>query len=289
MTNALLEEKNIVPAKHEDDVSGYLHEIRKYPMLTLEQERQLAMLCAKGDTDAIRTMVSSNLRLVVSIAREYTGRGVPLLDLIQEGSIGLLAAAKKFDHTMDCRFSTYATKWIRQGVNRCVLNHSGLIRIPLHTQEKIRKVLMVKTRLKQQTGEDPGVEEIARECGFSEEKVTQLMELLPEVCSLDAPFGEEDDSTLRAFLEDTKTPQPQEELVRKELKDTLSNLLGMLPERQSYVLRLRFGMEDGICHTFEEIGEILSVSKERARQIEHQAIDKLQELGSNLGLEDFLA
>ena len=289
MTNALLEEKNIVPAKHEDDVSQYLHEIRRYPMLTVEQERQLAMLCAKGDPDAIRTMVSSNLRLVVSVAREYAGRGVPLLDLIQEGSIGLLAAAKKFDYTMDCRFSTYATKWIRQGVNRCVLNHSGLIRVPLHTQEKIRKVLGAKAKLKQQTGEDLGVEEISRECGFSEEKVAQLMELLPEVCSLDAPFGEEEDSTLRVFLEDTQTAQPQEELVRKELKNTLDSLLSMLPERQSYVLKLRFGMGDGICHTFEEIGETLGVSKERARQIERQGIDKLQELGSDLGLEDFLA
>ena len=288
MTNALLEEKNIVPAKHADDVSQYLREIRRYPMLTVEQEHQIAMLCAKGDADAIRTMVSSNLRLVVSVAREYAGRGVPLLDLIQEGSIGLLAAAKKFDYTMDCRFSTYATKWIRQGVNRCVLNHSGLIRVPLHTQEKIRKVLMAKAKLKQQTGEDPSAEEIARECGFAEEKVLKLQALLPEICSLDAPFGEEDDSTLRVFLEDTLTVQPQEELVRKELKNTLDSLLNMLPERQSHVLRLRFGMEDGVCHTFEEIGELLGVSKERARQIERQGIDKLQELGSDLGLEDFL-
>lgn len=289
MTNALLEEKNIVPAKHEDDVSQYLHEIHRYPMLTLEQERQLAMLCAKGDADAIRAMVNSNLRLVVSVAREYAGRGVPLLDLIQEGSIGLLAAAKKFDYTMDCRFSTYATKWIRQGVNRCVLNHSGLIRVPLHTQEKIRKVFMAKARLKQLVGEDPTVKKIARECGFSEEKVLELLALVPEICSLDAPFGEEDDSTLRVFLEDTKTPQPQEELVRRELKNTMDSLLGMLPERQSYVLRMRFGMEDGVCHTFEEIGESLGVSKERARQIERQGIDKLQKLGSDLGLEDFLA
>lgn len=289
MTNALLEEKNIVPAKHEDDVSQYLHEIRRYPMLTLEQERQLAMLCAKGDPDAIRTMVNSNLRLVVSIAREYAGRGVSLLDLIQEGSIGLIAAAKKFDYTMDCRFSTYATKWIRQGVNRCVLNHSGLIRVPLHTQEKIRKVFMAKARLKQFAGEDPTVEEIARECDFSEEKVLELLALVPEVCSLDAPFGEEGDGTLRVFLQDTQTVQPQEELVRRELKNTIDSLLGMLPERQSYVLRMRFGMEDGICHTFEEIGESLGVSKERARQIERQGIDKLQKLGSDLGLEDFLA
>ena len=289
MTNALLEEKNIVPAKHEDDVSEYLREIRQYPMLTPEQEYQLAMLCAKGDMEAIRTMVNSNLRLVVSIAREYAGRGVPLLDLIQEGSIGLLTAAKKFDYTKQCRFSTYATKWIRQGVNRCVLNHSELIRVPLHTQEKIRKVLMERAHLKQLSGENPTVEEIAAQCGIPEEKVAKLLELLPEISSLDAPFGEEEDGNLRVFIEDTQTPQPQEELIRSELKNILTNLLGKLPERQSYALRLRFGMEDGVCHTFEEIGEILGVSKERARQIEHQGIDRLKTLGSDLGLEDFLS
>ena len=288
MVDTLLEEKNIVPARHEDDVSQYLHEICQYPMLSPQQERALAINCAKGDPEAIRTMVNSNLRLVVSIAREYAGRGVPLLDLIQEGSIGLLAAARKFDYTMECRFSTYATKWIRQGVNRCVQNHAQLIRVPLHTQERIRKVLSAKAVLKQRTGEEPDMQQIARETGLSESKVLQLLQLQPEVWSLDAPAGEDGDSKLQMLLEDLQASQPQEELVRGELKHTMESLLDKLSQRQRYVLRMRFGMEDGVCHALEEISRTLGISKERVRQIEHQSIDKLKKLGNDLGLEDFL-
>lgn len=286
MAQALVEKHNNKPACAEEDVSQFLREIRQYPLLTPEQELDIAKGCALGDKEAIRTMVNSNLRLVVSIAREYAGRGVPLLDLIQEGSIGLLAAAKNFDYTQECRFSTYATKWIRQGVNRCVLNHAGLIRVPLHTMEKMRKILAVKASLQQKSGEEPTVDEIAEQSGIPGKKVQQLMDLLPQVCSLDAPAGE--DGTLQLLLENTHAPQPQEELVRRELKHTLETLLGMLDERQQQVLRLHFGMEDGVCHSLEQIGGILGVSKERARQIEHQAMDKLQKLGAGLGLEDFL-
>lgn len=288
MTNALLEEKNIVPAKHADDVSQYLNEIRRYPVLTPEKERQLAMLCAKGDNDAIRQMVNSNLRLVVAVAREYAGRGVPLLDLIQEGSIGLLAAAKKFDYTMDCRFSTYATKWIEQGVSRCVMNHAGLIRIPLHTQQQIRKVLAARAQIRQKEGQEPTAGQLAEASGFSEEKVNALLSLIPEVCSLETFVGEDGNSEMKALLEDLQAPQPQEELVRRELKKTLSALLDRLPQRQSSVLKMRFGLEDGLCHSFQEIAEQLGVSKERARQIARQGMDKLQQLGNDLGLEDFL-
>ena len=286
MAQAFVEQKNNKPACAEEDVSQFLREIRRYPLLTPEQELDIAKGCAQGDEEAIRAMVNSNLRLVVSIAREYAGRGVPLLDLIQEGSIGLLAAAKNFDYTQDCRFSTYATKWIRQGVNRCVLNHAGLIRVPLHTMEKMRKILAVKASLQQKNGIEPTVEELAAHSGIPGKKVQQLMDLLPQVCSLDAPAG--DDGTLQLLLENTHAPQPQEELVRRELKHTLETLLGMLDERQQQVLRLHFGMEDGVCHSLEQIGGILGVSKERARQIEHQAMDKLQKLGAGLGLEDFL-
>ena len=288
MVDALLDENNMAPARHEDDVGRYLEEIRRYPLLTQQQEQELALDCAKGDPEAIRTMVNSNLRLVVSIAKEYAGRGVPLLDLIQEGSIGLLAAARKFDCTMDCRFSTYATKWIRQGVNRCVLNHANLIRVPLHTQERIRKVLAAKATLKQQTGTEPDLEQIAAQSGFSKERVQYLLQLLPEVCSLDVTVGENGESAFQSILEDVRTAQPQEELVRQELKNIISSLLKELPERQGNVLKMRFGLEDGHCHTFEEIGVALGVSKERARQIERQAMDKLQKLGNDLGLEDFL-
>ena len=286
MTGTLLEKENI--SGHGEDVGQYLQEIRRYPMLTPEQERLLAMACAQGDEDAIRTMVNSNLRLVVSIAREYAGRGVPLLDLIQEGSIGLLAAARKFDYTYDCRFSTYATKWIRQGVNRCIMNHAGLIRVPLHTQERIRKVLWAKAELQRDSGEEPTLEELAQHTGFAEEKVQELLQLLPQVCSLDASAGDTDNDALQLLLEDIQAPQPHEELVRRELTHTLNNLMGQLDERQQQVLRLHFGMEDGICHSFAEIGKMFGISKERARQIDQQAIDKLQRLGAELGLEDFL-
>ena len=272
----------------EDDMSQYLQEIRRFPLLSVEEERTLAMACKQGDEDAIRQMVSSNLRLVVSVAKEYAGRGVPLLDLIQEGSIGLLVAAKKFDYTLENRFSTYATKWIRQGVTRCLMNHAQMIRVPLHTAEKMRKVLLAKATLLQQNGQEPSQEEIAEYCAMPVDKVHQLLQLNPETCSLDAPAGEAEDATLGVLLEDVFSPQPQEELVRQELKRTMDELLSMLTERQQMVLRLHFGMEDGICYSLEQISIRFGVSKERVRQIERQAMDRLQKLGAGLGLEDFL-
>lgn len=287
MTSALLEEKNIVPARHEDDVSQYLHDIRRYPVLTPEREQELAMGCAKGDTDAICEMVNSNLRLVVSVARKYTGRGVPLLDLIQEGSIGLLAAAKKFDYTKDCRFSTYATKWIEQGVNRCVMNHGEIIRVPLYTQQQVRKVIAAQQQLRQQQRE-PDIRQIAEISGFTEEKVNKLLQLVPEVCSLEASVGENGNSEMKTLLEDVQAPHPHDALVRSELQKTLSGLLDKLAPRQAFVLKMRFGMEDGLCHSLGEIGKALGVSKERARQIERQGIDELQRLANEMGLEDFL-
>ena len=286
MTAALLEkDKNPIPAA-EDEVGQYLREIHAYPRLTPEEERELARRCAAGDEDAVRRMVNANLRLVVSVAREYAGRGVPLLDLVQEGSIGLLAAARKFDYTLDYRFSTYATKWIRQGVTRCLLNHAGLIRVPAHTAQRMRKVLTARSALLQQLEREPEPDELAAACGIPVGKVRQLLELMPEVCSLDTPVG--DDGTLALLLEDLQTPQPQEELVRRELKETVEGLLARLEPRQQQILRLRYGMEDGVCRSFEEIGKALGISKERARQIERQAMDKLQRLGEDLGLEDYL-
>ena len=286
MTAAYLESAAPVSAG-EDDVRQYLNEIRQFPLLTAEQEQELAMRCARGDEDAIRQMVDCNLRLVVSVAREYAGRGVPLLDLIQEGSIGLLVAAKKFDHTLEFRFSTYATKWIRQGVTRCLINHGTMIRVPLHTAERMRKVIGVKNALIQELGEEPTEEQIAQRCGIPADKVRKLLQLTPETCSLDAPAGDED-GTLGLLLEDVHALQPHEQLVREELNATMERLLGMLNERQQQVLRLHFGMADGVCHSMEEIGGVLGVSKERVRQIEQQAMDKLKKNGASMGLEDFL-
>ena len=272
----------------EDDVRQYLNEIRRYPRLTPEEERELAKRCAQGDENAIRQMVNSNLRLVVSIAREYAGRGVALMDLIQEGSIGLLVAARKFDYTKDYRFSTYATKWIRQGVTRCLMNHGSTIRVPLHTAERMRKIEAVRTALRQELGEEPTVAQIAEKCGLPEEKVAELTQLTPDICSLDVPTGDDDSTALQSLLEDAQAPQPYEEVVRGELDKTMDQLLGSLNERQQQILRLHFGMEDGNCHSLEEIGKKLGISKERVRQIERQAMDKLQKMGTSMGLEDFL-
>lgn len=272
----------------DDDLHQYLNEIRGIPRLTPEQERDLAKRCAAGDEAAIRQMVNANLRLVVYIAREYAGRGVALMDLIQEGSIGLLVAARKFDYTKEYRFSTYATKWIRQGITRCLMNNSGIIRVPLHTAERIRKVEAARNLLKQQYGTDPTSEEIAQQVGMPVAKVEELLSLSPDVCSLDVLTGDSDKNTLGSMLEDLDALQPQEALVRQELETMMQKMLSSLTDRQRQILCLHFGLEDGVEHSLEEIGKLLGISKERTRQIERQAMDKLQAMGTSMGLEDFL-
>ena len=270
----------------EEDLRQFLSEIRRYPLLNAEEERLLARRCADGDEDAIRQLVNSNLRLVVSVARKYAGRGVPLLDLIQEGSIGLLAAARKFDYTQDVRFSTYATKGIHSGIVQSLIDHGQTIRVPGHTAEQIRKVEQARKHL-EQSGNPVTLAQIAEQCGMTEEKVKKYLLLQPETYSLDAPAGEES-GTLGIFLEDLQAPQPQEALVRRELEETLEELLSHLTDRQRQILRLHFGMYGSACHSLEQISKILGISKERVRQIEKQAMEKLQKLGANLGLEDFL-
>ena len=281
-------EKQLQQGSSEDSMVQFLQEIRSIPRLTAEEERDLAGRCAEGDEEALRKMVNANLRLVVSVAKEYTGRGVAMLDLIQEGSIGLLTAAQKFDHTLDFRFSTYATKWIRRGILRCLISHAGVIRVPENMAEQMYKIQRARAVLLQETGEMPSLEMIGARTGFSPEKVRELMVLEPEICSLDLPAGDEKNGTLGALIEDESTLQPQEELVRRELETIMEQLLAGLDSRQQKILRLHFGMEDGTCHSLEEIGKQLGISKERARQIERQAMEKLQKMGAGMGLEDFL-
>lgn len=281
------EKKNTYSGR-DDDIRQYLSDIRAIPRLTAEEERQLAKRCAAGDEEAIRQLVKANLRLVVHIAKEYVGRGVSLLDLIQEGSIGLLAAARKYDYSLDYRFSTYATKWIRQGVTRCLLNNSGIIRVPLHTAEKIRKIEAVRTSLYQEFNEEPSISQIAQRVDMSEAKVEELLHLNPEISSLDIPSGEGDRNSVMDLVEDMDSVGPQEALVRQELDEMIRKMLSSLNPRQQEILKLHFGLEDGRIYSLEEIGKKLGISKERARQIERQALEKLQELGTSLGLEDFL-
>ena len=270
-----------------EDISQFIADIRPYQRLSAQEEMTLAIACAKGNMDAVRKMVSCNLPLVISIAREYTGRGVPLLDLIQEGSIGLLVAAKKFEPARQLRFSTYATKWVRQRITRCIMNHSGLIRVPLRAAERIRKIQTAQNQLRQELEYEPDAQMIAQRAGMTVEKVEEYLELLPTICSLDTPAGDSED-TLLMLLEDVHAPQPQEELVRKELEISVSQLLGQLTPRQMEVIRLRFGFADGTCYSFEQIGKRLEISKERARQVESEALKKLKKRSKGLGLEDFL-
>ena len=284
----LAAELNTPVSMGESDIRQYLYEIRNVPMLTQQQELELAKRCAEGDQEAVKELVKANLRLVVSVAKEYIGRGVPLMDLIQEGSIGLLTAARKFDYTMEFRFSTYATKWIRQGVTRYLTDHSGMIRVPAYTAERINRVLKARTLLKQENEQEPTVEELAGFCEMTPERVRQLLELNPETCSLDVPAGEDGDDSLSDVLKDRLAPDPHEQLVREELSRTMEVLLSMLTERQRMVLRLHFGMEDGMCYSLEQISIRFGVSKERVRQIERQAIQRLKDLGANIGLEEFL-
>ena len=275
-----------VPQKgREEDLTQYLQMIRSYPMLTEEEELDLAKRSAVGDEDAIRRMVSANLRLVVSIARKYAGRGVPTMDLIQEGSIGLVKAARKFDYTKNCRLSTYASPWIRQEINRCILEHTA-IQLPRQKMEGIRKLLAATAAILQE-GEEPASAELSARTGIPEDQVRLLLEMIPKVQSLDAPAGASENDALLAFIEDSYAPQPHEELVRNEMKNTVDMLLGMLEPRQRRVVQMYFGLEDGVCHSFEKIGEELGISKERARQIRIQALNKLKAMGADFGLEDF--
>ena len=282
----ITEPVNKLDPKIEEDVRRLLEDIHSIPMLTEQQERELAVRCASGDEAAIDQMVSANMRLVVAIARRYYNGGVPLQDLIQEGAIGLMTAAKKFDYTRGYRFSTYASKWIRQGVIRCAILNSSTVRIPVHMAAQFRKVAQAQLELRQDLGREPTLEEIGAQCDLSADKVSQLLQLQPELISLDAPAGETD--AIGTLVEDMRSPQPLQALVSRELLELITGLMAQLAERQQQVLRLYFGMEDDKCYSLEEIGNRMGFSKERARQIKNQALRKLASLGKDKGLEDFL-
>ena len=277
--------RDIPAAASEENLDLFLREVRAYPLLTELEELELARRCAQGDEDAVRAMVSANLRLVVAIAKRYDNGSVPLLDLIQEGAIGLLTAARKFDFTRQVRFSTYAAQWIRQGVMRYLVNNCDPIRVPAHTADLIRRVTAIQEEFIQQHRQEPELSQIAERMGLPEEKVRQLLQMQRKTFSLEQQGWEEENET---GVEDLEAPQPLEALVREELVHTMDRLLSMLEPRQMQILRLHFGMDGGKGHSLEEIGAMLGISKERARQIEKQAMQRLKELGADMGLEDFL-
>jgi RNA polymerase primary sigma factor len=283
MTETLVQD--VSTAGGEENIAIFLREIRAYPRLTEQEELELAKRCAQGDEEAVRTMVSANLRLVVAIAKRYYNGSVPLLDLIQEGAIGLLTAARKFDFSRQVRFSTYAAKWIRQGVMRYIVNNCEPIRVPAHTADLIRRVTLARDELTQQLRREPELSQIAQAVQLPEEKVHQLLQMQRKTFSLEAQYGDEE---IEPTIEDLQAPQPLEELVREELVRTMDQLLAMLEPRQREILRLHFGMDSVRRLSLDEIGSELGISKERVRQIEKQAMEKLKKLGADMGLEDFL-
>ena len=272
----------------DDPVKVYLKEIGRVPLLTSEEEVELATRMADGDPAAQKRLAEANLRLVVSIAKRYVGRGMQFLDLIQEGNLGLIKAVEKFDHTKGFKFSTYATWWIRQAITRAIADQARTIRIPVHMVETINKVKKVNSQLLHQNGHEPSCEQIAAELEMPVEKVREIMRVAQEPVSLETPIGEEEDSHLGDFIEDHEAPAPQEAASHTLLKETLGNVLDSLTPREEKVLRLRFGLEDGRSRTLEEVGKEFNVTRERIRQIEAKALRKLRHPSRSKKLKDFL-
>ena len=272
----------------DDPVRMYLKEIGKVPLLTAEEEIELAKRMEEGDEDAKHRLAEANLRLVVSIAKRYVGRGMLFLDLIQEGNLGLIKAVEKFDYRKGYKFSTYATWWIRQAITRAIADQARTIRIPVHMVETINKLIRVSRQLLQEYGRDPTPEEIAAEMGTSEEKVREIIKIAQEPVSLETPIGEEEDSHLGDFIPDDDAPAPADAASHTLLKETLGSVLDSLTPREEKVLRLRFGLEDGRSRTLEEVGKEFNVTRERIRQIEAKALRKLRHPSRSKKLKDFL-
>ena len=272
----------------DDPVRMYLKEIGKVPLLTPEEEQDLAKRMAEGDEEAKRRMAEANLRLVVSIAKRYVGRGMLFLDLIQEGNLGLIKAVEKFDYTKGYKFSTYATWWIRQAITRAIADQARTIRIPVHMVETINKVKKVSSQLLHEYGHDPSAEEIAERLDMPVDKVREIMRVAQEPVSLETPIGEEEDSHLGDFIPDDDAPVPAEAASQTLLKEQLADVLKTLTPREEKVLRLRFGIEDGHTRTLEEVGKEFNVTRERIRQIEAKALRKLRHPSRSKKLKDFL-
>ncbi|ONI46528.1 RNA polymerase sigma factor RpoD [Candidatus Epulonipiscium fishelsonii] len=272
----------------DDPVRMYLKEIGKVPLLSADEEIRLAQRMEKGDPEAKKRLAEANLRLVVSIAKRYVGRGMLFLDLIQEGNLGLIKAVEKFDYTKGYKFSTYATWWIRQAITRAIADQARTIRIPVHMVETINKLMRVSRQLLQELGRDPQPEEIAKEMEMPVAKVREIMKISQEPVSLETPIGEEEDSHLGDFIPDEDVPVPAEAAAFTLLKEQLLEVLDTLTEREQKVLRLRFGLDDGRARTLEEVGKEFTVTRERIRQIEAKALRKLRHPSRSKKLKDYL-
>ena len=272
----------------EDPVRMYLKEIGKVPLLSAEEEIELAKRMENGDQEAKKRLAEANLRLVVSIAKRYVGRGMLFLDLIQEGNLGLIKAVEKFDYRKGYKFSTYATWWIRQAISRAIADQARTIRIPVHMVETINKLIRVSRQLLQELGREPTPEEISEEMGMPVDRVREILKISQEPVSLETPIGEEEDSHLGDFIQDDNVPVPAEAASFTLLREQLVEVLGTLTEREQKVLRLRFGLDDGRARTLEEVGKEFNVTRERIRQIEAKALRKLRHPSRSRKLKDYL-
>ncbi len=272
-----------------DPVRMYLREIGKVPLLTQEEEQELAKRIAQGDKEAAQKMTEANLRLVVSIAKRYVGRGMQLLDLIQEGNLGLLKAVEKYDFSKGFKFSTYATWWVRQAITRALADQARTIRIPVHMVETMNKLTQCSRKLQQELGREPTVEELAKVMHLTPERINEIRQMCMEPVSLESPVGEEDDSHLGDFIEDNSGAQPADAVSQAMLRQQLMEILDTLSEREAKVLRLRYGLDDGRPRTLEEVGKEFNVTRERVRQIEAKALRKIRNPNRSSKLRDFLS